>query len=167
MRSVWLAMIVLAACGETKPDKFDESLAALEAIATKMCACTDAPCASAVQTDLRELRNTFGPKHGTDKASAAQEKKGRAFEERIRACRAKATGAATNYDEVLTRLDGLRAEICACVDKACATKVEAAWKTYRATMKEQLVGPATPTAEQDARGTAIDTEMKACLAKFE
>jgi len=34
MRSVWLTLIVLAACGGAKaPDKFDESLAAMEALA--------------------------------------------------------------------------------------------------------------------------------------
>ncbi len=52
-------------------------------------------------------------------------------------------------------------------DKACADQVQDGWKAYRSTMKERLGSAATPSDEQDARGKVIDTEMKACLGKFE
>jgi len=166
MRSVWLTLIVLAACGGAKaPDKFDESLAAMEALAAKMCTCTDAACTSKVQGELTELRKTFRDKHGTDKASADQEKRGRAFEDQLRTCRAKALGETAGFETVLTRLAAFKTEMCACTDKACTLKVEAAWREYRATMKDQL-GNAMPNDEQGARGESIDNEMKACIAKF-
>jgi len=167
MRLVWLTLMVLAACsGTKKPDAFDESLVALEVLATKMCACTDAACTTKVQGELTALRKTFRDKHGTEKASADQEKRGRAFEEQIRTCRAKAIGETAGFDAVLTRLEGFKTEMCACTDKACTTKVEAAWKEYRATMKDQLGSAAMPSDEQGARGEGIDNEMKACIAKF-
>jgi hypothetical protein len=168
MRFVCLPVIALAACGgTTQPDAFDDSLAAMEALATKMCACTDAACSTTVQAELTALRKTFRDKHGTDKASAAQEKRGRAFEEQFRTCRTKARGDGQGFDAVLTRLDALKTEMCACTDKACTTNVETAWKEYRTTLKDQLGTAATPNPEQDARGTSIDAELRACLAKYE
>lgn len=164
----WLTVIALAGCGGSKkPDKFDDSLAALEALATKMCACTDAACASSVQSELTALRKTFRDKHGTDKASADQEKRGRAFEEQLRACRAKANGEGQGFDAVLTRLDALKTQMCACTDKACTLAVQTAWKDYRKTLKDLIGSAATPTAEQDQRGQALDAELQACLAKYE
>jgi len=167
MRNVWLAVMVLAACGGTKQDKFDEALVAMDALAVKMCACTDPPCTTAVQTELRELRKGFKDTLGKDKPSAAQDKRGREIEEKLRACRTQGSGEAKSFDDVLTKLATFKTEMCACVDKACADRIHDAWKAYRATMKDQLGSAATPSDEQDARGKVLDTEMKACRGKFE
>jgi len=167
MRNVWLAVIVLAACGGTKQDKFDEALVAMDALATRMCACTDAACTTKVQADLGELRLGFKDALGKAKPSAAQDKRGREIEERMRTCRTQGSGEAKGFDDVLTRLAAFKTEMCACTDKACADRVQDAWKAYRAAMKDQLGSAATPSDEQDARGKVLDTEMKACRGRFE
>jgi len=167
MRNVWLAVMVLAACGGTKQDKFDEALVAMDALAVKMCACTDAACTTEVQTALRELRKGFKDTLGKNKPSAEQDARGRAIEDKLRGCRTKGSGEAKSFDDVLTQLATFKTEMCACADKACAERVQDAWKAYRATMKDQLGSAATPSDEQDARGKVLDTEMKACRGKFE
>jgi hypothetical protein len=167
MRNVWLLVLVLAACGGGKKDKFDAAVAEMDAIATKMCACKDADCTSKVQAELLELRKTFKDRFGKDKPSADQDKQGRAAEERLRTCRTKASGEAQSFEDVLAKLATYRTEMCACADKACSDKVLDGWKAYRATMKDQLGKAATPSDEQDARGKVLDTEMKACRGKFE
>lgn len=167
MRNLGFVVLLLGACGGKGNDKFDELLVEMDAIATKMCACaeTDADCRVKVQTELLTFRKGIKDKVGKDKASEDQEARGRSIEDKLRGCRSR--GASEAFEDVLTKLAEYRTQMCACADKACADQVRDGWKAYRATMKERLGAAATPTGEQDARGKVLDTEMKACLGKFE
>lgn len=164
---VCVVVLVLVACQSKGKDKFDDLLVEMDRIADHMCACnaTDAACRSKVQAELLEFRKGMKGKVGKDKASAAQEKRGREIEEKLRACRSR--GAAAGFEDVLTKLTDAKTKMCACTDKACADQVRDGWKAQLATLHEQLGSAATPSDEQDARGKVIDAEMKACRAKFE
>jgi len=90
MRLVLLACLALTGCASK--DKYDEVLGDLEAFETRMCACTDKACADKVQDDARAYRLTIADRIGRDtkdKPTEAQDKRGRASEERMRACRKK------------------------------------------------------------------------------
>lgn len=167
MRNAWFVVIVLAACQGKSKDQFDDMLVQMDALATKMCACApaDSDCMIKVQDEMLQFRKGLKDRVGKDKPSSDQEKRGRALEEKLRTCRTRGAGA--GFDEVLTRLADYKTQMCACADKACADQVRDGWKAYRATMKGRLGSAATPSDEQDARGKVIDTEMKACLGKFE
>lgn len=160
-------VMLLVACGGNSKDKFDDLLVEMDAIATKMCACAeaDAECRAKVQAELLTFRKGMKERVGKDKATEAQEKRGRDLEEKLRECRTR--GAAQGFEEVLTKLAEYKTQMCACADKACSDQVLDGWKAFRATMKERLGSAAAPTDEQDARGKVLDVEMKACRAKFE
>ncbi len=167
MRNVWLVGILLAGCGGNSRDKFDDMIVEMDALAAKMCACApaDADCMIKVQDAMLAFRKELRARVGKDKPNSDQEKRGRAIEEKLRTCRTRGAGA--GFEEVLTRLADYKTQMCACTDKACADQVRDGWKAYRSTMKERLSSAATPSDEQDTRGEVIDTEMKACLGKFE
>lgn len=93
MRSLVLALAAaLALVGCHEKDKYDEVIADLDALAVRMCACTDAACAAQVTEDARAYRRTIQDKIGRDtkdRPTDAQEAQGRAADERMRACRNK------------------------------------------------------------------------------
>lgn len=81
--------LALAGCPSKKgSDKFDEILGQLERFKTEMCACKDAACADKVTEARREYRKTMREKLDKDaKPSAEQDRKGKAFEAELQACR--------------------------------------------------------------------------------
>jgi hypothetical protein len=158
-------VMLLVACGGKSKDKFDDALVEMDALATRMCTCADTDCRIKVQADMLAFRKGLKDRFGKDKASEAQEKRGRGIEDKLRGCRTR--GAGEGFESVLARLADSTKQMCACTDKACSDQVHDGWKAYRATMKERLGSGATPSDEQDARGKVLDAEMKACRAKFE
>ncbi len=96
MRTAVLATsLVLAVTGCKTKDKFDAVIDDLDALASRMCACTDKACGDTVQNDARAYKLTIQDRIGRDsKASDAQEAKGRAADEKTRACRKKLDGPA-------------------------------------------------------------------------
>lgn len=87
--------LVLALTSCKTKDKYDEVLDDLEAFAARMCACTDKACGDKVQNDARAYKLTIQDRIGRDskaKPSGAQEAKGRAADEKMRACRKKLDG---------------------------------------------------------------------------
>lgn len=167
MRNACFVVLLLVGCGAKGKEKFDEMLVELDALTTKMCACAaaDADCMVKVQSELLAFRKGLKDRVGKDKASGAQEKRGREIEEKLGACRTRAAGA--GFDDVLTRLTDYKTKMCACTDKACAEQVRDDWKAYRATIQERLGNAATPSDEEDARGEVIEIELKVCLGTFE
>jgi hypothetical protein len=87
--------LVLALTSCATKDKYDEVLDDLEALASRMCACTDKACGDTVQEDARAYKLTIQDRIGRDskaKPSDAQDAKGRAADDRMRACRKKLDG---------------------------------------------------------------------------
>ncbi len=91
MRTALLvASLVLTSCASK--DAYDAVLGDLEALATRMCACTDKACAGKVQEDARAYKLTIQDRIGRDtkdKPTDAQEARGRTLDEQMRACRKK------------------------------------------------------------------------------
>jgi hypothetical protein len=90
--------LVLALTSCTSKDRYDEVLDDLDGLASRMCACTDKACADKVQDDARAYKRTIQDRIGRDskdKPSEAQEAKGRAADEKLRACRKKLDAPAT------------------------------------------------------------------------
>jgi len=84
--------LVLALTSCKTKDKYDEVLDDLEGLASRMCACTDKTCGDKVQDDARAYKLTIQDRIGRDskaKPSDAQEAKGRAADDKMRACRKK------------------------------------------------------------------------------
>ncbi len=74
--------------GGAGADKFDEILGQLESFKTQMCACKDVACADKVTEARREYRKTMREKLDKgSKPSAAQDRKGKALEVELQACR--------------------------------------------------------------------------------
>lgn len=93
MRSVVFAVLLLGGCASK--DAYDAVLEDLEALSARMCACTDKACADKVQDDARAYKLTIADRIGRenkDKPSDAQERRGRAADEQMRACRKKLEG---------------------------------------------------------------------------
>lgn len=83
-----IAILSLAGCGSK--DAYDTVIDDLDALAVRMCACADPTCADKVQDEARTYRRTIQDKIGRDaknRPTDAQEAKGRAADERLRACR--------------------------------------------------------------------------------
>ncbi len=87
-----LVIAILAAAGCGSKDAYDAVIDDLDALATRMCACVDTTCADKVQDEARAYRRTIQDKIGRDtkdRPTEAQEARGRAADERLRACRKK------------------------------------------------------------------------------
>lgn len=93
MRTALLAAsLVLALTSCKTKDTYDEVLDDLDALASRMCGCTDAACADKVADDARAYKLTIQDRIGRDtkdKPSDAQETKGRALDAQMRSCRKK------------------------------------------------------------------------------
>jgi len=158
-------------------DPFEKALVELDGFKTRMCACTDVLCTDKVfgefQSYRTEMRKTIAASGG--KPSKDQDQRGNALDREMRACRSKVaasvrggSGSGSSADPIegaLVELDGFKAKMCACTDKACADKVQAdvaAWKrNLRAKIREK------PNALQEMKGNAIDKEIDACRKKAE
>ncbi|MFN0251897.1 MAG: hypothetical protein ACKV2T_33785 [Kofleriaceae bacterium] len=66
------------------------------------------------------------------------------------------------FDEILVQLEKFKTEMCACTDAACADRVSEARREFKKTMRDRLAKDAKPTAEQDRKGKAFETELRAC-----
>ena len=93
-------------CKGGSGDKFDEILTQLEKFKVEMCACKDAACASKVADERREYKRTMRDKLDKGaKPSPEQDRKGKAIEAELAACRkallepAGNTGSATTDPE--------------------------------------------------------------------
>jgi hypothetical protein len=73
---------------------FDQVLDRLAELKTRMCACTDPACADKVQDEWGAYRASMKDRLGKDaKPDDAQDKRGRALDVEMKACRDKFTGA--------------------------------------------------------------------------
>ncbi len=76
------------------------------------------------------------------------------------------SGASDSFDQAIVELAGYKARMCACADRICADAVQAEFKSWRLGMKAKIRNQ-KPNPEQDAKGNALDHEMKACRKKLE
>lgn len=101
MRTLVLVLGLVVGC-KGGGDRFDEILGELESFKTQMCACKDAACADQVMDARREYRKTMRQKlEKGAKATEEQDRRGKALEAELQACRRaltpaeKETGSAT------------------------------------------------------------------------
>jgi len=78
-----------------------------------------------------------------------------------------ACGSKDKFDEVLGDLEGFKARMCACADKACTDKVQDDLRAYRNTMKQKLEKDSRPSDAQNKKGRALDEETRTCRRKFD
>lgn len=156
-------------------DAFDKALTALDALKAKMCACQDNLCTGKVLEEYTTWRGDMRKAVVGTKPTKAQDDRGKALDKEFRACRtaiaAKAatgsamqpTGSAAGdpFDNALVDLEAFKTRMCACKDKPCADRIQADISAWRRAFSSRT-GTAKPTTLQDARGKAIDKEVKAC-----
>lgn len=91
MRTLAFVLVAVMGCKSdqrAQRDKFDEILGRLESFKTQMCACKDVACADKVTEARREYRKTMREKLDKgSKPSAEQDRKGKALEAELQACR--------------------------------------------------------------------------------
>lgn len=85
--AIVLGMAVMG-CGGKGGDRFDEILAELAKFRDEMCACKDAACVDKVSEARLAYKKTMRDKlEKNAKPSAEQDKKGKAIEAELQACR--------------------------------------------------------------------------------
>jgi hypothetical protein len=138
----------LFACGgaspSTKTSPPPEKEAApppIDALQAQACACTDAPCRTALAPRLAEHRQRF------ELVAAA-----------TTAC---LPGSNDDAEKVLRKLRSVHHEICACADTACVEASQARMMKWMLANAESFKD-VEPTAEQEATADKLDAEMDAC-----
>ncbi len=104
MRSlaIVLGLVVIGCKGGN--DKFDEILGQLEKFKTEMCACQDTACADRVSQARLDYKKTMRDKLDKDaKPTAEQDKKGKAFEAELQACRRALTASGSGAGSATDR----------------------------------------------------------------
>lgn len=160
-------------------DPFERGVAALGALKAKMCACPDTACTTQVMEEYKAWRVAMKQETVGQRATEEQNTRANTLDKELRACRStvdakvgpgsavgSGSGTGDPFEAALGELEGFKARMCTCADKACADKVQADVATWQRALRARL-GTAKPSALQEARGKQLEKDTTACRQKAE
>jgi len=152
-------------------DPIEAALVELAGFKGKMCQCADKACSDKVQEEYKVWSRALRAKVA-EKPNDVQKEKGNVLEKEMKECRKKVEAGTPGtpdsggkIDAMLVKMEGFRAKICTCKDKACGGAVEKELETWITTAAKELAD-AKPSKDQDAKADKLAAEMKACSSKL-
>ena len=152
-------------------DPIEAALVELAGFKGKMCQCADKACSDKVQEEYKAWSRALRAKVA-EKPNDVQKEKGNVIEKAMKECRKKVEAGTPGtpdsggkIDAMLVKMEGFRARICACKDKACGGAVEKELETWITAAAKELAD-AKPSKDQDAKADKLAAEMKACSSKL-
>jgi GNAT superfamily N-acetyltransferase len=165
------AALVACGGGSSSPPPgaaLDRVLATLEDFQRRGCACADATCFQAVQTEMETWAKANARDVAGSKATRAQAARATAIDRAMVECQERFGVVTEDYkraDQLVAELREYKQRYCACTTPECVAAIDQKmklWATARAEMIKQL----KPTRRQDEAAARVEAEIKACITRI-